>query len=211
MSRARGRLTLSPLRPGEPVPGDWFAGVVPANVEAAPGARIESADSFRRFRSRLAVGLRVGADAILCGARLEVGEHGCVEIGAGCYVAEAALMCQERITLGERVFVAALASIADSDFHPLDPALRAQDALALAPGGPGMAARPPIEARPVVIEDDVWIGLGATILKGVRVGRGAVVEAGSVVTRDVPAGARVAGNPARALGLAAAEQASDAP
>jgi acetyltransferase-like isoleucine patch superfamily enzyme len=52
----------------------------------------------------------------------------------------------------------------------------------------------------VVIEDDVWIGPQATILKGVRIGRGAFVEAGALVTRDVPPGARVKGNPARIVG-----------
>ncbi len=54
-------------------------------------------------------------------------------------------------------------------------------------------------ALPVTIEDRVWIGGGAILLPGVTIGREAVVGAGSVVTRDVPAGARVAGNPARLL------------
>ena len=54
-------------------------------------------------------------------------------------------------------------------------------------------------ALPVTIEDRVWIGGGAIMLPGVTIGREAVVGAGSVVTRDVPAGARVAGNPARLL------------
>ncbi|RWT77207.1 sugar O-acetyltransferase [Aeromonas caviae] len=54
-------------------------------------------------------------------------------------------------------------------------------------------------ALPVTIEDRVWIGGGAILLPGVTIGREAVVGAGSVVTRDVPAGARVAGNPARQL------------
>ena len=191
-------LKLAPLRAGERVPGDWYDGGVPSNIVAAASARIESAESFRRYRSLLPVGLRVGADSILCGVRLEIGEHGCVEIGDNCYLAEFSLMCQQRINIGNRVLVAALANIADSDFHPLDPALRRQDALALAPDS-GMA-RPAVKAVPVVIEDDVWIGFGATVLKGVRVGRGAVVTAGSVVTRDVPAGMVVAGNPARVLG-----------
>lgn len=51
-----------------------------------------------------------------------------------------------------------------------------------------------------IIEDDVWIGYGSILLTGVRVGRGAIVAAGSVVTRDVPSYAIVAGNPARVLG-----------
>lgn len=52
----------------------------------------------------------------------------------------------------------------------------------------------------ITIGDDVWIGFGAIVLSGVDVGRGAVVAAGAVVTRDVPAYAIVAGNPARLIG-----------
>jgi maltose O-acetyltransferase len=53
--------------------------------------------------------------------------------------------------------------------------------------------------RPITVEDDVWIGARAIILSGVLIGRGAVVGAGAVVTKHVPAGAVVAGNPARIL------------
>lgn len=53
--------------------------------------------------------------------------------------------------------------------------------------------------RPIVIEDKVWIGIGATILPGVRLGYGCIVGAGSVVTKDVPAMTVVAGNPARII------------
>ena len=54
-------------------------------------------------------------------------------------------------------------------------------------------------ALPVTIEDKVWIGGGAILLPGVTIGREAIVGAGAVVTKDVPAGARVVGNPARIL------------
>ncbi len=59
--------------------------------------------------------------------------------------------------------------------------------------------RSPIELAPVTIEDDVDLGVGAIVLPGVRIGRGAQVGAGAVVTRDVPAYSVVAGNPARVL------------
>jgi len=54
-------------------------------------------------------------------------------------------------------------------------------------------------ARPIVIEDNVWLGGGAIVLPGVRIGRNAVVGAGAVVTRDVAANTVVAGNPARVI------------
>jgi acetyltransferase-like isoleucine patch superfamily enzyme len=90
-------------------------------------------------------------------------------------------------------------TIADSDFHPLDPAVRRRDAIANAPGG-DPSRRPVVDASPVVIDDDVWIGIGAYVLKGVHIGRGAHIEPGAVVTRDVEAGAVIAGNPARVVG-----------
>ena len=51
----------------------------------------------------------------------------------------------------------------------------------------------------MIVEDDAWIGIGAIILKGVRIGRGARIGPGAVVTADVPAGAAVAGHPARVV------------
>ena len=56
-----------------------------------------------------------------------------------------------------------------------------------------------VKTAPVVIEDDVWLGTNAVVLPGVRVGRGAIVGAGAVVTRDVPPFTVVAGAPARPI------------
>lgn len=53
--------------------------------------------------------------------------------------------------------------------------------------------------KPVVIEDDVWIGARVIILPGIRIGTGAVIGAGAVVTKDVPDYAVVGGNPAKVL------------
>jgi maltose O-acetyltransferase len=59
-----------------------------------------------------------------------------------------------------------------------------------------------VASAPIVIEDDAWIGFNSTILKGVTIGRGAVVGAATVVTKDIPAYAIVAGNPAKIIGHA---------
>lgn len=89
----------------------------------------------------------------------------------------------ERIAIGAHVRVGPYVMITDSDFHDVH----------------RRWMRPP--SRPVVIEDHVWIGAKASILKGVRVGRGSVVATGAVVTRDVPPFTIVAGVPAAPVGL----------
>ncbi len=60
----------------------------------------------------------------------------------------------------------------------------------------------PASAAPTIVEDEAFVGAGAVLLEGVRVGRKAVVAAGAVVTQDVPAGAVVAGSPARVIKMA---------
>lgn len=66
----------------------------------------------------------------------------------------------------------------------------------VAPGQP--VSSQPLETRgPIVIEDHVWLGVGVIVLDGVRIGTGAVIGAGAVVTRDIPAGAIASGVPAR--------------
>ena len=120
-------------------------------------------------------------------------------IGDYCYCTGVILLCELALHIGNYVVIGWNTTIADTDFHPLAPAERIADAIAISPLGKGRP-RPPIIRRPVIIEDDVWIGPNVTILKGVRIGTGAFVEPGTLVTRDVPARARVIGNPAQVIG-----------
>lgn len=183
------------LKPGAELPGDWFNGRIPANVSAGEGTVIDSSFCFKHFYSTQPVGLRVGKSTTIWRASLAADEGGRIEIGDYCYIANASLVCSERIRIGSRVLIAGGVTIADSDFHPIAPAARLADTVALSPVG-DRTRRPRIETRPVLIEDDVWIGYNATILKGVRIGAGALIAPGAVVLRDVPPGAEVAGNPA---------------
>jgi acetyltransferase-like isoleucine patch superfamily enzyme len=183
------------LEPEAELPGDWFAGRIPANVVAGEGTVIDSSFCFKHFYSAKAVGLRVGKNTTIWRASLAADQDGVIEIGDYCYIANASLVCSERIQIGSRVLIAGGVTIADSDFHPIAPAMRLADTIALSPVG-DRTRRPRIETRPVLIEDDVWIGYNATILKGVRIGAGALIAPGALVLRDVPPGAEVAGNPA---------------
>lgn len=110
-----------------------------------------------------------------------------IQLGYSVGLASSMIISATSIDIGDRVMVGANSTIIDTDFHPLDPAERRTNVR----GG---------ASAPVVIEDDVFIGMSCIILKGVRIGRGAVIGAGSVVSRDVPARMIAAGNPARVVG-----------
>jgi acetyltransferase-like isoleucine patch superfamily enzyme len=177
----------------------WTDGTLPANVSAGPGTLLTGAHSFRRFRSRREQALRIGKNCSLDAVHFAIGVNGELDIGDCCCFTSAILLCEFRISIGSYVSVGWNATIADSDFHPIAPAERMADAIACSPASKGMA-RPAISVAAVVIEDGVWIGPNATLLKGVRIGAGALIEPGSLITRDVPPRARVLGNPARVIG-----------
>jgi acetyltransferase-like isoleucine patch superfamily enzyme len=181
------------------LPDPWLEGKLPANVCVGANSVIAGGYAFKRFRSRRDPALVIGSHCTMDGTHFAIGEEGRVAIGDYCYFTNAVLLCEEELTIGNYVVIGWNATIADTDFHPLGPAERIADAVACSPLGKGRP-RPEISRRPVIIEDDVWIGPNATILKGVRIGAGAFVEAGALVTRSVPAGMRVIGNPAQVVG-----------
>jgi acetyltransferase-like isoleucine patch superfamily enzyme len=94
------------------------------------------------------------------------------------------LMARDSITLGSECLIGAQTVILDADFHGVSPGARHEGGI----------------VKPVVIEDNVWVGLRVVILKGVRIGRDAIVASSCVVTKDVGCGEIVAGNPMRVVG-----------
>ena len=105
-----------------------------------------------------------------------------IRLGAGAFLNfNCVILDVVEVTIGDRTQIGPGVQILAAD-HPRDAAVRAS----------GLEF-----GRPVRIGHDVWIGGGAIILPGVSVGDGALIGAGSVVTRDVPAGATAFGNPAR--------------
>lgn len=179
------------------VQDDWWAKPIPANVHYGTGFYCESAQVFRQFRSLHPRAVVIG-DHVSCyaGCSFALGESGTCSVGDFTLLNGALIMAQERIEIGSHCLISWQVGIADSDFHPLDPKQRWVDAEALAPYFADRPPRPPVVTARVKIGDNVWIGMNATILKGVTIGENAVVAAGSVVTRDVPSNMVVAGNPA---------------
>jgi len=94
------------------------------------------------------------------------------------------IIAEHEITIGERCLIGDRLTVYDNDFHEIDPSTR---------------TRSYGKAAPVNIGNNVWIGSVVTILKGVKVGNNSIIAANSVVTKDVPANAMVAGNPAKII------------
>lgn len=117
--------------------------------------------------------------AVKSNAVLTIGDN----LGISC----SSIFCEYRITIGNNVRIGNNTVIYDTDFHDLDAANRTSIP----------EIRDNIRRAPIVIEDNVFIGSSCTILKNVTIGRNAIVGAGSVVTRNIPADEIWAGNPAR--------------
>jgi acetyltransferase-like isoleucine patch superfamily enzyme len=107
------------------------------------------------------------------------------------------IVCRKRISIGDNAMIAPNTIIIDHDGHAMWPPSERWI-------GKGLEAE-------IHIESDVWIGMNCMILKGVRIGRGSIIAAGSVVTCDVPPGCVYGGNPARKIKEFPAEAASDTP
>jgi acetyltransferase-like isoleucine patch superfamily enzyme len=180
-------------------PGRWTEGKLPDNVRLGLNTVLTDDLAFKRFHSQAPDALVIGDHCTMDGVHFDLGEQGRMVIGDYCYFTNAVLLCELEVRIGSYVVIGWNTTITDTDFHPLAPAERIADAIACSPLGKSRP-RPPVLKRPVIIEDDVWIGPNAAILKGVRLGAGAWIEAGSLVTRDVPPRSRVLGNPAQIIG-----------
>lgn len=117
-----------------------------------------------------------------------LGDEGRIEIGADTGISGATICSAMSVTIGSHCLIGADAMIFDTDFHPHDPDGRRY-------------AKPDWKtiSRPVVIEDDVFIGTRAIICKGAHIGRGSIIAAGSVVTGVIPPMSIAAGSPARVI------------
>lgn len=135
---------------------------------------------------RVRPGARLRCEGVVSlqrGVRVVV-DAGTLSIGHGTNVnGFAKILVGHAVTIGAGCTLSWDCQVLDNDFHPIT-----VDGV----------ERP--ATAPVVIEDHVWVGTGAIVLKGVTVGAGAVVAAGAVVTRDVPARAVAAGSPATVVG-----------
>jgi acetyltransferase-like isoleucine patch superfamily enzyme len=140
--------------------------------------------------------IAVGVNTHIRGTLLIYKYGGKITIGNNTYVGDGSrIWSGEKITIGNDVLIAHNVNIIDTQAHELDSCERSQRYLDLIGQGP-WANKGSIETKAITIQNKAWISFNAIILKGVTIGEGAIVAAGSVVTKDVAPYTMVAGNPA---------------
>ena len=133
---------------------------------------------------RMVIGERVQLVSTIATLELVADEGGLLDIGERTLVNfGSSLVATELVRIGAHCHIGPYTMMLDNDFHRIEPERRLE--------------RPP--SKPIVVEDNVWIGARVIVLAGVTVGQDSCVGAGSVVTSDVPPRTLVAGVPARVL------------
>jgi maltose O-acetyltransferase len=145
-----------------------------------PGGRFFNSFRVAVLRRIVQVGTRTKVQP-----NVYVGSGRNITIGAVCEINEHVRILETKI--GDYVMIAPNVSLLGGFTHPFDDL------------SSPMVLQPDLYKGPIVIEDDVWIGINAVIMPGVHIGKGAVVGANSVVTHDVPPYSVVGGTPARVL------------
>ncbi|MBN7818866.1 acyltransferase [Bowmanella yangjiangensis] len=133
----------------------------------------------------------IGNNTYIRGHLLTYGHGGKINIGDWCYVGEGTkIWSMDSISIGNRVLISHNVNIHDGTAHsPIPDERHAQFKAIITSGHPkNVDALPGIKSKAIIIEDDVWINFGVTVLRGVRIGKGSIIAAGAIVTQDIPPG-----------------------
>jgi acetyltransferase-like isoleucine patch superfamily enzyme len=161
-------------------------------IEISPGSRIE----YLKITPQTGCQLAIGGESMIEGALIFEREQGSIQVGKRTFIGNSILVCAVNITVGDDVLISWGCTIVDHNSHALSWKDRATDVKDWMMGQKDWEH---VECKQVTIQSKAWIGFNAIILKGVTIGEGAIVGAGSVVTKDVPPYTIVAGNPARLI------------
>lgn len=131
--------------------------------------------------------LEVGAFDIYAGSRININEGAILKMGSGYMNYDCVIDVFSSVSIGHGVVISERVVIRDSDNHTICEAGSEVENLSKS------------IAAPIAIEDHVWIGMNALILKGVTIGEGSIIAAGSVVNKDVPPHCLVGGVPAKVI------------
>jgi acetyltransferase-like isoleucine patch superfamily enzyme len=165
------------------------------SVQFLPGAQISNMQNNKSA-------IQINNDSVIQGQLLVFAHAGSIEIGESCYIGLGSRIWSDcSIKIGNNVLISHNVNIHDNNSHSYSAERRRVEfSEVFSVGRPNKVDD--VASAPIVIEDDVWIGFNATILKGIRIGKGSVIGANSMVIHSVPPYSIVAGMPAKIIGIA---------
>lgn len=156
-------------------------------------SKVNHKDIFMKKDCKVKIGSNTLVQGKICFDR----EHASVLIGDRCFIGGSTmLICADNISIGDDVLVSWGCTIVDHNSHSIAWGERKDDVMKWMKGEKDWSKVP---ISKVTIENRVWVGFNTIILKGLTIGEGAIIGAGSVVTRDVPPFTIVGGNPAKII------------
>jgi galactoside O-acetyltransferase len=179
------------------IPNDWYAAGIPANVSVGKDAYIDTSYAFAGYSGgSITLGAAAGVydrtSFLVSGAgRVTVGPFTCLN--------GTTIVCRQAVEIGAYGLLAWGVVVTDTWPERPPPVVARRQALQRAAADPIRPVPAVGPAQKVVIQDNVWVGFDSVIVPGVEIGRGSVIGCKTVVTRDVPPYAVVAGSPARVV------------
>jgi acetyltransferase-like isoleucine patch superfamily enzyme len=173
------------------IPNPGTAEALPDNVVVGEGSHILTLDSFAHYRSRQRPGVSVGSNTGVYYVYFDLGINGSVIVGNYCTLQGFVICVNSHVEIGDYALIGFGVTLADDPFAVPPVAAVAQ---------PGF--NPAIPELSIRVGSNTWVGTQATLLRGARIGDGAIIGARAVVDFEVPPNAIVAGNPARIVGWA---------
>jgi len=152
--------------------------------------------NYRKISVKNGCKLNIGHNAMIEAGVYFDKENAQISIGDRTFIGASSIVCADTVNIGNDILIAWGCTIVDHNSHAIAWEQRKNDVLDWINGKKDWTN---VATSPITIKDKAWIGFNSIILKGVTIGEGAIVGAGSVVTKDVPPYTVVAGNPARII------------
>jgi acetyltransferase-like isoleucine patch superfamily enzyme len=165
------------------------------NVEISDTANV---GAYRNLRLNVGSRLKIADHSLIHGTIVTECVEACVIIGARTFIGGSTIVSANEIIIGDDVLISWGCTIIDHNAHSISWSKRSNDVMDWRDGKKNWQY---VTKGKIHIHSKAWIGVSVMILKNVCVGEGAIVGAGSVVTKDVPAWTIVAGNPAKVIRL----------
>ena len=175
---------------------DWYPKAIPSNVVMDDMVYLDTTYSFAGFHSQQPGAFKIGyASGNYLHSHFLIGEKGKVNIGKYVILEATNIMCNDAVTIGDHCMFSWGSYITDTwiNKNSYSTEIRKNILKEMAHSKYRYLNMP--DCRPVIIEDNVWVGFDAVILPGVRLGRGCVVGCKTVISEDVPPYAVIVGEP----------------